>query len=87
MVACLFPDKGSLSVIGRSFIPFGSPESLLTRCDLMANPTPASRHSSVLRPVQKKCNQQQLLLKALPLQGESNSELNLDFVSVKFSIN
>ena len=35
-------------------MPLGSPESLLTRCDLMANPTPASRRSSFLRPLQKK---------------------------------
>ena len=35
-------------------MPFGSHESLLTRCDLMANPTPASRRSSFLRPLQKK---------------------------------
>ena len=27
------PDKESLNVIRRSFMPFGSPESLLTRCD------------------------------------------------------
>ena len=31
-------------------MPLGSHESLLTRCDLMANPTPASRRSSFLRP-------------------------------------
>ena len=30
-------------------MPFGSPENLLTRCDLMANPTSASRRSSFLR--------------------------------------
>ena len=48
------PDKGSLSVSRRSFMPLGSPESLLTRCHLMANPTPASRCSSFLRPLQKK---------------------------------
>ena len=31
---CLFPDKGSLSVIKRSFMHYGSPESLLTRCGI-----------------------------------------------------
>ena len=35
-------------------MPLGSPESLLSRCDLMANTTPASRRSSFLRPLQKK---------------------------------
>ena len=54
---------------------FGSPESLLTRCDLMANPTPASGRSSFMRPLKKKVYQRQLLLKALPLQGESHVEL------------
>ena len=54
IVACLLPDKGSLSVIRRSFMPFGSPERLLTRCDFMAKPTPASRCYSFLRPLQKK---------------------------------
>ena len=48
------PDKGSLSVIRRSFMPFGSPGRLLTRCDLMANPTPALRRSFSLRSLQKK---------------------------------
>ena len=43
-----------LSVIRRSVMPFGSSESLLTRCDLIANPTPASRRSSFLRLLQKK---------------------------------
>ena len=73
---CLLPDKGNLSIIRRSFMPLESPESLLMRCDLMANPTPASCRSSFLRPLQKKvCSQHQLLLKALLLQGESHSEL------------
>ena len=31
-------------------MPFGSPDSLLTRYDLMANPTPASSRFSFLRP-------------------------------------
>ena len=37
----------------------------------------------------RKCNQHQLLLKTLPLQGEFHSEFhcNLDFISVKFSTN
>ena len=43
MVACLLPDKGSLHVIRRSFMPFGNPESFPTRSDLMTKPTPASR--------------------------------------------
>ena len=34
-------------------MPFESSESLLTRCDLMAKPTPASRRSFFLRPLQK----------------------------------
>ena len=54
-------------------MPFGSPEGLLTRCDLMANPT-ASRRSSSCAHSRRKCNQHQLLLKVLPLQGESHSE-------------
>ena len=33
IVACLLPDKGSFRVIRRSLMSFGSPESLLTRCD------------------------------------------------------
>ena len=74
-VVCLFPDKGSLSAIRRSFMSFVSPESLLTRRDLMENPTPASRRSSFLLHSRRKCNQHQLLLKALPLQDESHSEL------------
>ena len=53
IVACLLPVKESLGVISRSFMPFGSPESLLTKCDLMVKPTPASRRSSLLRPLQK----------------------------------
>ena len=52
--ACLLPDEGCLSVIRRSFMPFGSPESLLTRCDLVAKPTPASCRSTFLRPLQTK---------------------------------
>ena len=46
--------NGSLSIIRRSFMPFESSESLLMRCDLMANPTPASRRSSFFCPLQKK---------------------------------
>ena len=53
MVACLLPDKGSLNVIRRSLMPFDNPVSFLTRSDLMAKPTPASRLSSLLRPLQK----------------------------------
>ena len=53
IVACFIPDKRSLSVIRQSFMHIGSPESFLTRCDLMAGPTPASRRSSFLRPLQK----------------------------------
>ena len=34
-----------LGIITRSFMPFESPESLVTRYDWMANPTPASRRS------------------------------------------
>ena len=54
IAACLLADNRSLSVIRLSFMPFGSPESLLTRCDLMAKPTLASRRSFFLRPLQKK---------------------------------
>ena len=50
---CLLPDKGSLSFTRRPFMPFENPESLLTRCDLMANPTPASR-PPFLHSIQKK---------------------------------
>ena len=71
----------SFSVIRRSFMPLGSPESLLTRCDMMADPTPASRCSSCVHS-RRKCSQHQLLLKTVLLQGESHSE---HFVSVKFS--
>ena len=53
MVACLLPDKGSLNVIRRSLMPFGNPVSFPTRSGLMAKPTPASRFSSLLRPLQK----------------------------------
>ena len=53
MVACLLPDKGSLNVIRRSLMLFGNPVSFLTRSDLMVNPTPASRLSSLLCPLQK----------------------------------
>ena len=52
MVACWLPDKGSFSVIRRS-VPFGRPGSLPTRPVLMANPTPASCISSLLRSLQK----------------------------------
>ena len=51
-VACLLPDKGRFSVV-RSLMHFGSPESLPTRSVLMANPTPGSRISSLLRPLHK----------------------------------
>ena len=47
MVACLLPDKESLNVIRRSLTPFGNPVSFLTRSDLMAKHTPASRLSSL----------------------------------------
>ena len=53
MVAYLLPDKGSLNAIRRSLMPFGNPVSFLTRSDLMAKPTPASRLSSLLRPLKK----------------------------------
>ena len=72
IVACLLPDKGSQRHQAVIYA-FGSPESLLTRCDLMANPTPASRRSSFLRPQRRKCSQHQRLSKALLLQGESHS--------------
>ena len=72
IVACLLPDKGNLNVIKRSFMPFESAKSLLTRCDLKANPIPA-RHSCVH--FRRKCNQHQLLLKDLPLPGESCSAI------------
>ena len=35
-------------------MPFGSPESFLKGSDLMAKPTPASRLSLLLLPLQKK---------------------------------
>ena len=54
MVACLLPDRESLSVIKRSLMPFNNPESLPTSSVLMAKPTPALRLSSLLRPLQKK---------------------------------
>ena len=55
MVSCLLLDKGSpCHKTIRSFVPFGSPESLPKRSALMANPTHASPCSSVLRPLQKK---------------------------------
>ena len=44
--------RGSLSVIRRSVIPFGSPERLPTRSVLMSNPTPTSRLSALLCPPQ-----------------------------------
>ena len=53
MVACLLPDKGSFNVIRRPLMPFGNPVSFLTRSDLMAKPTLASRLSSLLSPRQK----------------------------------
>ena len=53
MVACLLPDKGSLNVIRRSLMHFGNPESFPAKSDLMAKPTPASRLSSLLRPLKK----------------------------------
>ena len=53
--------SGRRTVIRRSLIPLGGEGSLLTRLDLMANPTPASRRSSCLRPIQKKCSQRALL--------------------------
>ena len=61
MIACLLPDKGSLKVIRRSLMPLGNPLSFLTRSDLMAKPTPASRLSSLLRPRQRMYSQRQLL--------------------------
>ena len=54
MLACLLPDKGSLNVIRQSLMPFGNHESFPTMSDLMANPTPASHISSLLRPLKKK---------------------------------
>ena len=55
MVACLLPDKGSLGVLRRSLMPFGSPESLPTRSVLMANLTLLLLLllSSLLRPLRK----------------------------------
>ena len=51
---------------------FGRPESLLTRCDLTANPTSASRRAFFLRPPQKKVQPASTSLnKTLPLQGDS----------------
>ena len=40
--------------IRRSLRPLGRLASLLTRWDMMAKPTPASRVSSLVRPIQKK---------------------------------
>ena len=57
MVACLLPDNGSLNVIRRSLMPFGNPVSFPKRSDLMAKPTPASRLSSVLRPLKRMYSQ------------------------------
>lgn len=39
--------------MSRSLSPLGRLLSLLIKCDLMAKPTPASRRSSLLRPLQK----------------------------------
>ena len=46
--------QGTCMVIRRSLIPFVMLTSSFTRLDLTAKPTPASRLSSLLRPLQKK---------------------------------
>ena len=51
-VACLLPVKGSLNDIRRSLMHYGIPESLPTSSVLIAQPTHASRHSSLLRQIQ-----------------------------------
>ena len=64
-------------------MPFGRPESLPTRPVLMANPTPASCLSFLLRSFQcVACTNRSLLL----LLGESHSGL-LSLVSAEFSTN
>ena len=60
MVVCWLPNKGSFSVIRRS-MPFGRPESLPTMPVLMANPTPASCITSLLRLSKRMCSQHQLI--------------------------
>ena len=68
-------------------MPFGSPESLLTRCDLMANPTTASRCSSFLRPLQKKVKPAPTSFKSPSSARRLTQSCDLDFESVKFSTN
>ena len=54
MVVWHLPFRSTHICMSRSFNPLGRLVNLLTRFDLMAKPTPASRRSSLLRPLQKK---------------------------------
>ena len=53
IVACFFPVSVSFMVIILSLIPWGRLLSLFTSSFLTAKPTPASRRSSLARPLQK----------------------------------